>query len=357
MAFRVRTATSLFAFALIGIACSKPSQEPSPAAATTSAPQPLPPPPASAGTIATTNAAPATPGKNVPAIKVNTVGYAADWRKLAIFNVEPKNAVVKDAAGKVAYTFKPEDIKSRGKDPASQDLVWQADFSALTQAGRYIVEGDGAKSDAFAIGKKLYAGALYAAQKHFYFQRCRTALAEPHAVFEGDKFTRAAPCHVHEDIGWDFKDYPDKKTKRKVEGGWHDAGNYEMYVPSTAPTAQALLMAYEAHPELFKDGDLQIPESANKIPDILDEVKWGLVWVLSLQEPRTGGFRAREAVYDWSENVPPQDERKARWIAGVGSASTAKACAALAVAARVYKKFDPAFAARAEKQPAPPGIF
>src|SRR5262245_31382682 len=47
------------------------------------------------------NAAPAMPGKNVPAIKVNTVGYPASWRKLAIFNVEPRGAVVKDAAGKV----------------------------------------------------------------------------------------------------------------------------------------------------------------------------------------------------------------------------------------------------------------
>src|SRR4051812_31454389 len=45
--------------------------------------------------------APAMPGVNVPAIKVDTVGYPGAWRKVAIWNVEPKNPVVKDAAGKV----------------------------------------------------------------------------------------------------------------------------------------------------------------------------------------------------------------------------------------------------------------
>src|SRR4051812_36348605 len=56
------------------------------------------------------HAAPAMPGKNVPAIKVDTVGYATEWRKLAIFNVRPEGAVVKDEAGKVVYTFAPSDI-------------------------------------------------------------------------------------------------------------------------------------------------------------------------------------------------------------------------------------------------------
>ena len=39
---------------------------------------------------------------------------------------------------------------------------------------------------------------------------------------------------------------------------------------------------------------LGIPESKNKIPDLLDEVAWGLRWVLSMQDA-SGAFRAREA--------------------------------------------------------------
>ncbi len=288
------------------------------------------------------------PGKNVPAIKIDTVGYPLDWRKIAISSVAPNGAVVKDLSGKVAYTFAPGDVVDKGKDPSSQDLVWQLDFSPLKTPGRYVIESASATSDAFTIGVGLYHEALRAALKHFYFQRCRTKLETPYATWNGDTFTRSAPCHVHQDVAWDYSDYPEKKRRWHVEAGWHDAGNYSQYVPTTAPTAQALLYAYERHPQLFGDSDGNLPESGNKVPDILDEARWGLVWVLSMQEPATGAFRAREAVFDWDEGKPDAD-RKPHWVAGIGTASTAKAASVLAVAARVYKKWDAAFAARCEK--------
>jgi endoglucanase len=288
------------------------------------------------------------PGKNVPAIKVNTVGYPTEWRKLAIFNVEPKAAVVKDEAGKVVLTFEAPDIVARGVDAASLDSVWQVDFTRLRVPGRYFIQSRGAKSDVFAIGGGLYRETVRAALKHFYFQRCRTKLEAPFATWSGDSFSRAAACHVHADVAWDYTDYPEKKRKWPVEAGWHDAGNYSQYVASTAPTTQALLNAFERHPELFKDGDGNVPESGNKVPDILDEASWGLRWILSMQEPATGAFRSRESVFDWDEGKPDAD-RKPHWVAGVGTASTAKAASVLAVAARVYRKWDAPFAARCEK--------
>jgi endoglucanase len=304
-------------------------------------------PPASVQTAAHGVAAPAMPGVNVPAIKVDTVGYPTGWRKIAVFNLDPKGAVVRDQAGKVAYTFRPEDLKDRGTDESSQDHVVQGDFSALAQPGTYTVEVGAAKSDPFVIGKGVYAAALKASLKHFYLQRCRTVLERPYGEWLGTAYTRSAPCHVHADVGWDYATYPEKKQKWQMVEGWHDAGNFDMYVPSTAPTAQSLLIAYESHPELFKE-DSNIPESHNKIPDILDEARWGLTWILSMQEPDSGAFRARVAVFDHSDPDPVK-ERKPQWVAGVGTASTAKATAVLAQAARVFKKFDPAFAATCEK--------
>jgi endoglucanase len=262
--------------------------------------------------------------------------------------VAPPGAVVKDEAGKVVLTLEATDAVDKGIDAASRDATWQVDFTRLKTPGRYFIEVSGNKSDTFAIGSGLYREALRAALKQFYFQRCRTKLEPPYALWNGDEFSRKAPCHVHDDVGWDYTDYPQKKRKWHVEAGWHDAGNYSEYVASAAPTAQALLSAYEQHPALFNDVEQNIPESGNKVPDILDEAKWGLRWILSLQEPDTGAFRAREAVFDWDEGKP-QDDRKLRWVAGVGSASTAKAASVLAVAARVYQKWDAAFAARCEK--------
>ncbi len=290
--------------------------------------------------------APAMPGKNVPAIKVDTVGYESGWRKIAIFNVEPKNVVVKDArSGKTMLAIPPAKVEARGLDQASQDQTWQVDFTELRQAGRYRLAGDGAESDPFEIGERVYDNALVAGIKSFYFQRTRTALLEPWAVWEGKSYVRKNPSHVHPDVGWDLLDYPAKKRKWKIEGGWFDAGNYDMYIPSTAVAAQTLLAAYEWAPDQFRDKQVNIPESGNGIPDILDETRWGLIWILSLQEP-SGVFRAREAVIDTWPEGPADQDRTPRWVSGPSSAATAKAAAVLAQASRVYEKWDKAFAGR-----------
>jgi endoglucanase len=118
-----------------------------------------------------------------------------------------------------------------------------------------------------------------------------------------------------------------------------------MYIPSTAVAAQTLLAAYEWAPAHFGDKQLNIPESGNGIPDILDETKWGLIWILSIQEP-SGVFRASEAMIDWSPEGPADQDKSVRWISGPSSAATAKAVAVLAMAAKVYEKWDKPFAAR-----------
>ncbi len=289
--------------------------------------------------------APAEPGKNVPAIKVNTVGYPRDWTKVVVFNVEPVGAVVRDAKGAVALTVTPALISERGVDAASKDPVWQVDLSALTAPGTYVAEVGKHRSDPFTVGDGVYSEFLELAQKHFYFQRCRTALTAPYAVHAGGSYLRDAACHDHDEIGWDLEEYPEKKHRRKLVGGWHDAGNFDMYVSSTAPTAQALLLAFELRPDLFRDRDLNIPESGNGLPDLLDEVRWGLDWVLAMQD-ESGGFHQREALMGFSDPGSAAADKGARWVSGLGTASTAKGVAVLALASRVYAAHDAKYAAR-----------
>jgi endoglucanase len=294
-------------------------------------------------------ARPAMPGQNVPAIKVDTVGYPSAWAKVAILNRAPSEVTLVNEQGTVVYRVPADKIRSLGVDAASKDEVWHADFSEFKGAGRFTLRNGEAKSDPFSIGEGLYRTALVAAQKMFYFQRTRTKLEKPYAVWEKDEFTRAGVSHAHDEVGWLFEDFPEKKRRVKLDAGWHDAGNYDMYVPSTAPSAHGLLRAYERHPELYADKDTLIPESGNGVPDLLDEARWGIRWVLSMQS-EDGGFRVREANEMIGEpgNVPADRDRTARWVDRVGSASTGKGCAMAAAAARVYKKFDPAFAARSE---------
>jgi endoglucanase len=197
----------------------------------------------------------------------------------------------------------------------------------------------------FEIGKNLYRTAVVAGLKSFYFQRCRTALVEPFATWEGKSYLRKGACHDHDEVGWDLVEHPAKKKRWKNEGGWHDAGNFDMYIPSTAVAAQTLLLAYEWAPALFPDKQVNIPESGNGASDLLDEVKFGLIWILSMQEPG-GGFRHRDAMIEWSPEGPADKDKTVRWVGHLSSSSTAKAVAVLALAARLYDK-DKAFATRA----------
>jgi endoglucanase len=197
----------------------------------------------------------------------------------------------------------------------------------------------------FQIGEGIYRSGLLAGAKSFYFQRCRTALALPQAAWEGRSYARAAACHAHGEVGWDIGSHPRKTRRFRLEGGWHDAGNYDMYVPSTAVAAQTLLLAQEWAPDLIGDGALAIPESGNRIPDLLDEVGHGLRWILSMQEPG-GAFRHSETVDATSPPVPPDRDTTARWVAGRSTAATGKAVSVLALAARLYQPWDRAFARR-----------
>jgi endoglucanase len=294
--------------------------------------------------------APAVAGVNVPGIKVDTVGYEAGWKKSAVLSAyQPSqgSVAVVDLDKGTRWALPKDALMSFGADGASGESPWRADFSALTATGRYRLEiGQGRSladtSDAFRVGTGLYARALLASQKMFYYQRTRTKLEEPYTLWEegDDDYTRAAPSHVHANVGWTLDSYPAKKRKWPLVKGWHDAGNFDMYIPSTAPSCQLLMQAYEAAPTRFGDAN-GIPESGNGIPDILDETVWGLDWVLCMQTA-DGSFRVREAVMKLGEvgNGPADKDQSTRWVSGIASASTAKACAALAQAARVVKPFD-----------------
>jgi len=285
------------------------------------------------------------PGKNVPAIKVDTVGYPRRWKKIAILNIKAESVQVARANGEVVAALGTERIIAHGTDEASGDPVWQVDFSSVTEPGRYRLKAGGAESDLFRVADDVYDEAIVAGIKSFYFQRSRIPLTKPYAVWHGDAYTRKRASHVHENVGWDLEDYPARKRRWKVDAGWHDAGNFDMYVDSTAPTAQALLIAYEWDRGRFTDGQMVIPESGNGAPDLLDEARWGLRWILSMQE-EGGAFRHREAVMKWSPEGPADADRTVRWIAGPSTSATGKAVAVLAMASRVYSDVDPRFARR-----------
>lgn len=262
-------------------------------------------------------------------LAASQVGYAPRMQK-RFTSPRPFTSfeVVREADGTVAY---------RGGLPVRTvatnllgaiRTVWIGDFSPLTEPGRYRVVLDGGpESHPFSIGAGVFDPAVRAVQRWFYYQRAFTAVEAPWA--EGP---------------WTHPSDADKAPPG-VRQGWHDAGDFSIY---NAPLATALFWMLSAYDDFAPADDAtHVPESGNGVPDLLDEARWGLEWLLSVQDAATGGFASttcQDRYARYGENthasVPP-------YRAGeVGTLATARAVGTLAHAAAVFEPWDPAFAAR-----------
>ncbi|MEK7767296.1 MAG: glycoside hydrolase family 9 protein, partial [bacterium] len=145
----------------------------------------------------------------------------------------------------------------------------------------------------FRIAPDAYRAAFRAVMKGMYQQRCGTALVKPFT-----EWTRGL-CHhpslhpIHQSTLRYMEGHCDacKETMgtpetRDLWGGYHDAGDWDR--EGGHPEIPGVLaLAYELHPAAFTDGELNIPESGNGLPDILDEARWGLDYYV--REQRADG--------------------------------------------------------------------
>lgn len=232
--------------------------------------------------------------------------------------------------------------------PLSGEDVYSFDFSALKKPGTYraFVPGLGL-SDPFKIGDDVLDRAAYSSAHAFYYQRCGTPLTQPYAE---ERFTRPV-CHVYDPAHGtiDAAFHPSlPKTplfhREKPgafadgQGGWHDAGDYGKYVPTAAAAIWYLFTAYDMAPDKFPDGSWNIPESGNRVPDLLDEARWEVDWIVKMQQP-DGGVYHKLTSQKWF-NAMPQEERTPRFFFERTTHDTALATAVLASAARLWKPFD-----------------
>lgn len=215
---------------------------------------------------------------------------------------------------------------------ASGDKVWWADFTNLETPGEYYVldVANSVQSHPFRIADDVYADVLKHAARMFYYQREGTEKLAAHA---GNWAHDSAFFQDTIANSWLTKDTP-----RNVVGGWMDAGDMNKYLPFTAKTLSDLLMAYEYNAGAFPD-NWNIPESGNGIPDILDEVKWELDWMLRMQEA-DGGVHNRVAYQDaGAPNGDPAGITTARYYTAVTSWGTSAFVVGAANASRFYTAF------------------
>lgn len=271
------------------------------------------------------------------AVKVDHFGYRPGDAKIAVFSDDPGAVVeVRDGNDAVVLTI-PTDggsIASLGADGApSGETVWWVDFSPLAAPGTYRLYSPslGAQSYDFAVADDIYRGPMLAALKAFYRQRCNIAKEAAHAGAWSDD----APCHMGDLTVGPAAGHTGRGSL-DLTGGWHDAGDYNKYVWTATSTAVLhLLRAFEENPGVFGDGDLGIPESANGVPDILDEVRYELDWLLKMQLP-DGAVLSQLHVDGWASDSPPSADTNVRYYQDPTLESGAVLAGTCALAARVF---------------------
>ncbi len=283
--------------------------------------------------------------RSYPHLKLNQVGYTTAAEKYALVTgwyeelatVGAGTAFQVKRASDAAVMFSGTLTLLTDYEPnVSGDKMLKADFSGFSTPGTYYVSVPGLVDSApFTIGSQVYRPLLVDATRYYYFQRANLALVAPYA--DG---------YPHDPWHPDDFNCPLESTlavKQDVHGGWYDAGDFGKYTSPTSTTVSDLMWAYDTFPAEFTDAQLNIPESGNGEPDLVDEIRLGVDLLLRLQDPATGGFWAR---------VFPQTKTDARYISDVvgaqtkvkPTAHTGAATAALARASVFFRDRDPAYA-------------
>jgi endoglucanase len=317
-------------------------------------------------------------------IRLNQTGLEAVGPKRAVLAdpaTTPLDWTLLNASGAVAAQGK---TKVFGDDAASGEHVHQIDFSSFRAAGDgYRLKVGAAESRPFALRAKPDGKLTRAALSFFYQQRAsvpiearfveRPNLARP-AGHAPDKATCFDQADERGQV-WPGCDYT-----LDASAGWYDAGDHGKYVVNGGVSVWTLVNAYEraallkrqAALKALGDGSQALPENANGVPDILDEARFELTFLLAMQVPQgktlqvpigkqtpSGGKLTLTAIdvsgmahqkiadrYWTGLPTAPADDRQVRYLYYPTTGATLNLAAVAAQAARVWKTIDPAFSAK-----------
>ncbi len=213
------------------------------------------------------------------AVRVNQIGYLTGDIKTAVVMVDqpdvpaagmlPDAEVINTLTGK---RHKATVTPTKNWEPMA--ACYRIDFSTLTEPGRYTVEVLGKRSPEFSIGDDIYAGANEIPLYYMRQQRC------------GYNPSLKTNCHPHDGLLVLSGENDGKHID--VTGGWHDTSDYLQYLTTSANALFQMLFAYQQNPGVWADSfDSAGNEGANGIPDILDEARWGLEWMVKMNPADT----------------------------------------------------------------------
>lgn len=200
-----------------------------------------------------------------------------------------------------------QDEDAYGKNYSGVD-VFGLDFSGLRREGFYrlYVEGVGC-SHPFEIGPRVWEKAFTVSVRGFYHQRSGIALGPPWTAYhrprnmhpgDGKRIYQStiplmATANGFLPAGADpFYLLPAGRTDETIPeawGGYSDAGDWDRRIQHLEGARRLLDLAL-LFPDYFSRLSLNIPESGDDLPDIVNEALWGIDFFRRLQEA-DGGIR------------------------------------------------------------------
>jgi len=207
-------------------------------------------------------------------IRINLLGYTTKGIKVAVFCSKEDVSIsifdlIDSSTHKTVYT----DIASNAfgsYGPFKQ--TYRLNFSAFNSPGKYFIRAGNIVSPFFSINDSVYKGSA---------DFCLQYMRQQRSGF--NPFLKDS-CHTHDGYvlygaSAGIKD----STHFDVSGGWHDASDYLQYSATSANATYHLLMAYKDFPKVFADTKQSNGlDGKNGIPDVLDEAKWGLDWLIKM---------------------------------------------------------------------------
>ncbi|HTD98230.1 MAG TPA: glycoside hydrolase family 9 protein [Mucilaginibacter sp.] len=269
-------------------------------------------------------------------IRLNQVGFYPNAPKIAIVLTDKEAKFSLQTIGK--KTVFSGTLKKSAQSNFAGNYTWIVDFSTYNKPGKYLLNVPGVgNSYPFTISGSVHHQVATASLKAFYLIRASIPLEEKYA----GKWDRA-------------EGHPDDKvlvhgsaaTKERPEGtvissprGWYDAGDYNKYIVNSGISTYTLLSLYEDFPAYMKTVKLNIPESSNQLPDVLDEALWNLRWMLTMQDPNDGGVYHKLTNANFDGMEMPDKATEPRYVVQKGTAATLDFAAVMAQANRIFKQF------------------
>lgn len=281
---------------------------------------------------------PAPADASACSLRLNRHGFVPGARKLAtcaahvgdfrIVDVRSGRAVLAGVCGPAVMSAAPD----------GGERVRTADFSGVREPGGYILEAGGERAE-FRVAHDIWNTPFALVTRAMFLWRCGCAV---HGRWQGRDYAHG-PCHGEAAL-LDFAGGPAGAGKASP-GGWHDAGDYNKYTVNAGFAAGMMFRAWEHFRGRIGGVRLALPESGNGVPDLLNELRWELEWLLTM-ELDDGKVSHKVTARDFAWWGPPEHEPGPQFFCAWGTTATAAFTAALALGARHFADHDTDFAAR-----------